>query len=183
MPENGIYFAFASVCGKNILTQFGLALYINHMNKKHQNLLKSGLFNQNYQKICDSRFTEESSFFDPCDKLQVRYEMIRSHIIEGDSVSNVCNRFGVTRQTFYTLQEKLANEGSAGLLQKKPGPHGPSKLNNAVIDFIQDRISDHEKISTVQLTREIFQKFDITLHRRTIEKILKTTHKKKLHHE
>ena len=43
VPENGIYFAFASVCGKNILTQFGLALYINHMNKKHQNLLSFGI--------------------------------------------------------------------------------------------------------------------------------------------
>ncbi len=167
------------ISGINILTQPFQILYIYTMNKKHENLRKAGLFNPNFQKIKDTRFSQESSFFDPCDNLQVRYEMIRSHIIEGDNVSKVCKQFGVTRQTFYNLQEKFSIEGSSGLLQKKPGPHGPSKLNKTVMNFIKDRIANHEKISAIQLTREITQKFDISLHRRTVEKILKGLHKKK----
>lgn len=159
--------------GINELTTYVHVWYIYTMNKKHENLRKAGLFNPNFQKVNDSRFSHEPSFFDPCDNLQVRYEMIRSHIIEGDNVSNVCKRFGVTRQTFYTLQEKLANEGSAGLLQKKPGPRGPSKLNKTVMNFIKDQIVDSEKISAIQLKKEIAQKFGISLHRRTVEKILK----------
>ncbi len=167
--------------GINILTLRPRVLYIILMNKKHENLIKAGLFNHNSQKIKDPRFYQESSFFDPYDNLQVRYEMIRSHIIEGDNVSNVCKRFGVTRQTFYTIKEKLSNEGTAGLLQKKPGPRGPSKLNKAVIRFMQDRIIVDEKITAVQLAGELSQKFNITLHRRTIEKIMNNISKKKLY--
>ncbi len=177
--ESYYYLIKKHLNGKITLTLYFQLLYIYIMNKKHENLCKAGLFNPNFQKVKDTRFFQESSFFDPCDNLQVRYEMIRSHIIEGDNVSNVCKRFGVTRQTFYNLQEKFSIEGSSGLLQKKPGPRGPSKLNKTIMTFIKERIVNHEKISAIQLTREITQKFDISLHRRTVEKILKSLHKKK----
>ena len=74
------------ICGLNILTYMGAISYFWFMSQKHINLQKAGLFNKNHKKVNDSRFTQESTFFDPCDNLQVRYEMLRSHIIEGDNV-------------------------------------------------------------------------------------------------
>lgn len=150
------------------------------MNKKHENLLKAGLFNPNYQKINDSKFCRESSFFDPCDQLQVRYEMIRSHMVEGYNVSDICKRFGITRQTFYTILQKLADEGTAGLLQKKPGPRGPSKLNKKILCFIEERVNADGKTTASELVKDISQTFNISLHKRTIEKFLTNMHKKKL---
>jgi transposase len=149
------------------------------MNKKHTNLQKVGLFNKNHQKVKDSRFTLNSNFFDPCDNLQVRYELLRSHFVEGDSVSGVCKRFGVTRQTFYTLQQKLNEGGTAGLLQKKTGPQGPTKLTEAVITFINDRIVLDEHFSATQLCTEIIREFGISLHKRTVEKIIRNLRLKK----
>ena len=40
-------------------------------------------------------------FFDPRDLVQVRYEMLRRHRIDGKAVSDVAHSFGVSRQAFY----------------------------------------------------------------------------------
>jgi transposase len=168
-----------AICGIIILTLPVGIIHFFPMNQKHMNLHKAGLFNKNFHKINDPRFTQESAFFDPCDNLQVRYEMIRSHIVEGDSVSKLCKRFGVTRQTFYTLQEKLNNEGSAGLIQKKTGPHGPTKVHKTVLDFINEQIGNNEHLSAECLRNEITMKFGISLHKRTVEKIVRDMRLKK----
>jgi transposase len=167
------------ICGINILTYIVAISYFCFMNQKHINLQKAGLFNKNHKKVNDSRFTQESTFFDPCDNLQVRYEMLRSHIFEGDNVSSVCRRFGVTRQTFYTLQEKLNKDGSVGLLQKKTGPQGPTKLNETVMAFINQRVTKEEPISAAQLCNEITMEFGLSLHKRTVEKIIRNLRIKK----
>ena len=168
-----------SICGIFILTSFAGIIHFLPMNQKHMNLHKAGLFNKNFHKINDPRFTQKSVFFDPCDNLQVRYEMLRSHIVEGDHVSTLCKRFGVTRQTFYTLQEKLNNEGSAGLIQKKTGPRGPTKVYKTVLDFINERIVNDEHLSAARLRNEITTKFGISLHKRTVEKIVRNIRLKK----
>jgi len=183
--KNGYYRIFKNVelmCGINKLTHIVTISYFYLMNQKQINLRKAGLFNKNHQKVNDSRFTQESTFFDPCDNLQVRYEMLRSHIVEGDHVSSVCRRFGVTRQTFYTLQEKLNKDGAAGLLQKKTGPQGPTKLNETVMAFINERVIKDEHFSASRLCNEITMEFGLSLHKRTVEKIIRNLLiKKKLH--
>ncbi len=140
---------------------------------KHHHLKKAGLFNPNQEKVKEPLFLEHANFFDPCDNLQIRYEMLRSHLIESDSVVEVCRRFGLSRQSFYTLQEKFKQEGSAGLLPKKPGPRGPSKLTAEVLEFVQQSLQADEKISMEEIKSQIQQSFGVSLHRRTIEKLCK----------
>lgn len=151
----------------------------NNKKIKHHHLKKAGLFNPNPEKVKDPLFLEHANFFDPCDNLQIRYEMLRSHLIESDSVVGVCRRFGLSRQSFYTLQEKFKQEGSAGLLPKKPGPRGPSKLTAEVLEFVLQSLRTDEKIAMVELKSQIQQKFGISLHRRTIEKLCKDLSLKK----
>ena len=140
---------------------------------KHHHLKKAGLFNPNPEKVKDPLFLEHTNFFDPCDNLQIRYETLRSHLMESDSVVGVCRRFGVSRQSFYTLEEKFKQEGTAGLLPKKPGPRGPSKLTAEVLEFVLQCLQTDEKISMVEIKSRIQQKFGVSLHRRTIEKLCK----------
>ena len=80
------------------------------------------MLNANPEQVRDPLFEKSSDFFDPQDNLQVRYEMLRAHLVDGGSVSGVCQRFGVSRQTFYKLQEKFLDEGTTGLLPQQPGP-------------------------------------------------------------
>lgn len=145
----------------------------NNKKIKHHHLKKAGLFNPNPEKVKDPLFLEHVNFFDPCDNLQIRYEMLRSHLIESDSVVGVCRRFGLSRQSFYTLEEKFKQEGSAGLLPKKPGPRAPSKLTVEVLEFVLHSLQAEEKIAMVEIKSQIQQKFGISLHRRTVEKLCK----------
>lgn len=175
--------ALNTIIGKYSLTYNGPIDYLmsmeNNKKIKYHNLKKAGLFNPNPEKVKDPLFLEHTNFFDPCDNLQIRYEMLRSHLMEKDSVVEVCRRFGLSRQSFYTLQEKFEQEGSAGLLPKKPGPRAPSKLTAEVLEFVLQSLQADEKIATVEIQSQIRQKFRISLHRRTIEKLCKDLRLKK----
>lgn len=169
--------------GINTLTYPPLLCYVAGMqNKKwvkHENLKKAGLLNLTPEQVQDPLFQEHPEFFDPCDNLQVRYEMLRSHLIEHDSVVGVCRRFGVSRQTFYTLLEKFAEEGTAGLLPQKPGPRGAWKLRPEVLRFVTEQLETAEPISAGQICAQVQQRFAVSLHKRTIEKLLKDLGSKK----
>lgn len=156
-----------------------LRIMENNKKIKHHHLKKAGLFNPNPEKVKDPLFLGHANFFDPCDNFQIRYEMLRSHLIESDSVVGVCRRFGLSRQSFYTLEEKFKQEGSAGLLPKKPGPRAPSKLTAEVLEFVLQSLQADEKIAMVELKSQIQQKFGISLHRRTVEKLCKDLSLKK----
>ena len=54
--------------------------------------------------------------------VQVRYEMVRRHQVDGLAISEAAAAFGVTRPTFYKAQNALQAGGLAGLL---PGRRGP----------------------------------------------------------
>lgn len=166
-----------TIIGINNLTYNGPIDYLMSMENdkkiKHHHLKKAGLFNPNPERVKDPLFLEQTNFFDPCDNLQIRYELLRSHLIESDSVVGVCRRFGLSRQSFYTLEEKFKQEGTAGLLPKKPGPRGPTKLTAEVLEFVLQCLQADEKVSMVEIKSQIQQTFGVSLHRRTIEKLCK----------
>jgi transposase len=171
------------VFGNIPLTFLGPICYFsrmeNHKKSKRWNLKKAGLFNPNPEKVKDTLFLDHPDFFDPCDQLQVRYEMLRSHLIERDRVVGLCKRFGISRQTFYTLQEKFKHEGTAGLLPKRPGPRGPWKLTEGVLEFVQQCLETQEHISAVQIKTKVQERFGVSLHKRTIEKLCRDLSVKK----
>lgn len=178
-----ILLTLITIIGINILTYNRPIDYLrimeNNKKIKHHHLKKAGLFNPNPEKVKDPLFLEHANFFDHCDNLQIRYEMLRSHLIESDSVVGVCRRFALSRQSFYTLQEKFKQEGSAGLLPKKQGPRAPSKLTAEVLEFVLQSLRTDDKIAMVEIKSQIQQKFGISLHRRTIEKLCKDLSLKK----
>jgi len=147
--------------------------------QKRKNLLESGVLHPRPDRVQDPLFLQRPEFFDVNDNVQVRYEMLRAHLIDGESVRVVCNRFGVSRQTFYNLQDKFLNEGAVGLLPKQPGPKGPSKLTQDVLMFVKKRLQEEAPISTPLLLAQLKEKFGVSFHRRTLEKLLKDLRSKK----
>ena len=139
---------------------------------KHCHLEKAGLLHRNPEQVQDPLFTQHPDFFDPGDLLQVRYEALRAHLVDGDQVARVCRRFGTSRQTFYVILKKFIEKGSSGLLPDKPGPRGPSKLSVDVLSFAHAQYDRQPEVSGAELAARIRSKFGISIHKRTIERLL-----------
>jgi transposase len=145
---------------------------------KRQALHESGCVNPHAQAVRDSAFVG-SEFFDPHDLVQVRYEMLRRVSVEELSITDAVARFGVTRPTFYKAQADFARAGLAGLLPAKRGPHGPHKLTDEVMRFIEQSRQDEPQINGPSLVEHIQQRFGLAVHRRTVERALARSKKKR----
>ncbi|NIS83405.1 MAG: helix-turn-helix domain-containing protein [Anaerolineales bacterium] len=146
---------------------------------KHRNLERLGLLYVGAERVDDALFRRYHDFFDPHDALQVRYEMIRCHEIDKQSVVTICRRFGISRQTFYNFKDRFEREGTAGLLWKKPGPKGPSKLTPEVTGFVEEQLVGRDTVTASEIGTELKQELGVVLHPRTIEKVLKELRSKK----
>jgi len=142
-------------------------------------LRQAGLLHPHPDRVRDPVFLDQPDFFDSHDLLQVHYELLRAHLIAGDKVAGVCRRFGVSRQTFYNLQARFLERGSSGLLPGRPGPKGPSKLSHEVASFAEKELAGDEDISGALLASRIDAQLDVSLHKRTVEKLLKALRGKK----
>ncbi len=147
--------------------------------EKQKNLDEAGVLNSHADRVQDPLFQESPEFFDAQDNLQVRYEMLRAHLVDGDNISSICKRFGVSRQTFYNVQEKFLSEGTIGLLPKPSGPKGASKLTTDVVTFIEEQLGNDQAISCNNIMLQVEKQFGVSFHRRTLEKLLKTLRSKK----
>lgn len=146
---------------------------------KLQSLRQAGLLHPEPERVQDPLFLELPTFFDPRDQLQVRYEMLRSHLVDSQAVVRICQRYGISRQTFYNVQERFLNEGSAGLLAKKPGPKGPSKLTAEVCQFVEHQLRDDPQLGARSLRLQLQEHYELEFHLRTLEKLLSELRSKK----
>jgi len=142
-------------------------------------LREAGLLHPHPDRIRDPQFLGQAAFFDSHDLLQVRYELLRAHLIDGDKIAGLCRRFGVSRQTFYNLLARFLERGSGGLLPGRPGPKGPSKLSREVSLFAEKELAGGSDISGTQLASRIDARLGVSLHKRTVEKLLKALRGKK----
>src|SRR5262245_40891681 len=140
-------------------------------------LQESGTANPHAQDIRDDAFAE-SAFFDPRDLVQVRYEMLRRVRKEGHSVAKATALFGVSRPTFYKVQRDFDTRGLIGLLPNKRGPRGPHKIKSEVSRFIEEAIAAEPSLNVHELAQRINKRFDLKVHRRTVERALARFKKK-----
>ena len=102
---------------------------------KSEALAQDGVLNPNPEAVRDALFAS-NPFFDAKDLVQVRYEMVRRHQVDGVAISEAAATFGVTRPTFYKAQSALQTAGLAGLLPSRRGPKGGHKVSAEVIAFV-----------------------------------------------
>jgi len=147
--------------------------------RKRQQLHEAGLLHPHPERVREVLFERFPGFFDAHDQLQVRYEMLRAHRVEEQQVAGICQRYGVSRQTFYNLQERFLSNGTAGLLSRKPGPRAPSKLTGELLQFVDRQCRHDPQLSARVLLSQIEEQFGVSIHKRTIEKLLKQLRSKK----
>ena len=99
---------------------------------KSEALSQDGVLNPNPEAVRDDLFTG-NPFFDAKDLVQVRYEMVRRHQVDGTAISDAAATFGVTRPTFYKAQNALQRAGLTGLLPSRRGPKAGHKISPEVI--------------------------------------------------
>jgi transposase len=144
---------------------------------KLRSLREQGALNPRPHAVTDDLFTA-SEFFDPRDLIQVKYEMLRRVEKDGQSVTEAANNFGFSRPSFYQAQSALAQRGLAGLIPLKRGPKQARKLGTAVLEFIRQVRQDNPSLTARDLARRIQDRFDITVHPRTVERGLARDQKK-----
>lgn len=116
-------------------------------------------------------FQQQSDFFSPLDRGQVKYEMLRAHSLEGHFITKVCKEFGYSRESFYLALEAFRREGIAGLVDKPKGKNKPDKVTPEIIGYV---IYQRAKLglSGAAIAKDIFKEFNLKLHKRTVERIL-----------
>jgi transposase len=130
------------------------------------------------QAVRDPLF-ESHDFFDPRDLLQVKYEMLRRVDVEGAPVAQTADAFGFSRPTFYQAQIAFTQQGLAGLVPRKRGPHGAHKLDDAVMMFVATARAEDPTLSVQALLPRIHARFGLDVHRRSLERALRRAEKKR----
>lgn len=138
---------------------------------KRAALARDGALNPHPEAVRDSLFVD-NPFFDPADLVQVRYEMVRRHELDGQSVSQVAANFGVSRPTFYKAEEALASAGLAGLLPARRGPKGGHKLTVEMLAFEANLRTQRPEMSMAERLTAIEHRFGIMIHRRSLERAM-----------
>lgn len=126
------------------------------------------------QTVLDACFVEgESSLFDTRDLVQVRYEMLRRVRVDGQSVTRAASAFGFSRTSFYAAKAAWEEAGLPGLLPRRPGPKGPRKLTEEVVEFAQRLLEErtHRRPAS-QLVPLIQERFGLVVHPRSVERAL-----------
>jgi transposase len=141
-------------------------------------LAGSATLNAHPETIIDPLF-QHNPFFDARDLLQVRYEMLRRHRIDGLSIVDTTAAFGVSRPTFYHAQSAFARSGLPGLLPRQRGPKGRHKLDPQVLDYTMTLKASDPTITTTRCVQEIRQHFGISVHRRSLERALQSKKKRR----
>lgn len=156
---------------------------MTHMAPKRQDpkikaLRSSRTLNSHPETVHDPAF-HEHEFFDARDIVQVKYEMLRRHRLEGASVTEVAQAFGTSRQAFYNAQESLVRHGIAGLIPKTRGPREAHKCTEEVLDFVEQWRASVGPQGEQDLVEAIRERFAIIVHPRSIDRALSRRKKKR----
>jgi transposase len=130
-------------------------------------LERQGLLHPNPEAVTAAVFRDGRPFFLAADKVQVKYEMLRAHLIDGVSATEAAASHGYSRGGFYLVLASFTEQGMTGLLDERRGRRGPLRLTDEIVQFLR---SAPRESSGAQLAREVEQRFGVNLHRRTVER-------------
>jgi len=138
---------------------------------KAQALRASGTLHPDPEAVQDEMFAQHE-FFDPRDQVQVKYEMVRRHLLDGKPVTDTAKLFGVSRQGFYQTHAAFASNGLAGLLPRRRGPKHAHKCTDEILNFIEGWLRKSPEADDQALAQVLKEHFGVTIHPRTINRAL-----------
>ena len=135
--------------------------------RRAEALVVSGMLHPRPEAVVAGLFRAENPFFLPEDKVQVKYEMLRAHAVDGLSVTAAAGSHGYSRAEFYLVAGAFGEAGMVGLLEKKRGRKGPLKVTEEIRSFVE-ALGDVSGARAAELVEE---SFGVSLHRRTLERL------------
>jgi transposase len=130
-------------------------------------LTEAGLLHANPAAVVAPLFSAGGEFFLAADKVQVKYEMLRTHYVDGTNATTAASTHGYSRAGFYLVEGAFSESGMIGLLDERRGRKGPLRVTDEIVGFLQAAATDR---TTPSLVTEVAERFGVTLHRRTIER-------------
>lgn len=112
------------------------------------------------------------SFFDRHDLVQVKYEMLRQVQKDDASVTDAARDHGFSRVSFYEARASFEQEGLAGLVPQKRGPKAGHKLTPPIVEALLKTKKEHPSWSAVRLREWLIEQFQLTVHVRSVERVL-----------
>lgn len=134
---------------------------------RRRSLTTAGLLQPHPEAVRAALFLGDHPFFFALDKVQVKYEMLRAHLVDGVPVMRAGAEHGYSRAAFYLIAEAFEEAGMKGLLDDKRGRRGPLKITPEIVEFVRAS----RKLSGAALSRQIADRFGVDLHRRTVERL------------
>lgn len=133
---------------------------------RRQALAVAGLLHPDPATVSAPLFAGPGGFFLAADKVQVKYEMLRAHAVDGLSATAAARAHGYSRAAFYLVEAAFDAAGVAGLLDERRGRKGPVKLSSEILAFLHAGGGR----SGAALAAEVEARFGVRLHRRTVER-------------
>lgn len=133
---------------------------------KKKALLTSGTLNPHPEAVRSKLF--ELEFFDPYDRAQVKYELLRTRGVDEETVTEACRQFGFSRESFYQIQRVFSEQGFSSLIPEKRGRKGPTKLKGEVLEFALEKKKQNPDMDPSQLAALIAERYGIQIHRTTV---------------
>jgi len=87
---------------------------VSSRKSKRSALRELRAWNPHPEKVKAPLFASHA-FFDPEDKAQVKYEMLRRREVETAPLEETCHEFGFTRESYRHLLERFRSEGISGI--------------------------------------------------------------------
>jgi transposase len=134
---------------------------------RRRSLTTAGLLHPHPDAVRAALFLSRHPFFFALDKVQVKYEMLRAHLVEGVPVTRAAEEHGYSRAGFYLIAEAFDEAGMNGLWDDKRGRRGPLKVTPDIIEFVRTT----GQLSGAALSSQIAERFGVALHRRTVERL------------
>jgi transposase len=143
---------------------------------KEATLRAAGALHPHPEHITDELFGR-AAFFDRRDRVQVKYEMLRAHDVDGRRISEVARAFGTSRQAFYAAAATFQAQGIPGLLPRPRGPKRAHKCTDEILDFAAQWQAD-ETPQARTMVDAIRDRFGVAIHPRSLQRALARRAKK-----
>jgi len=140
-------------------------------------LRDQGVLHPHPEAVKDEAFRSHE-FFDARDLVQVRYEMLRRHRVDGRPITEVADTFGVSRQAFYKTGAAFKTQGAPGLLPRRRGPKRAHKCTDEILDFVEQWRSTESAEVRETVVEAVQSRFGVTINPRSIERALVRRKKK-----
>ena len=86
--------------------------------------------------------------------------MLRRVLVDGDPASHAARDYDFSRVAFYKALRAFEQQGLAGLLPRKRGPHGGHKITDLVLDFLTERHTAEPSLSSQSMAALVVEHFD-----------------------